>query len=335
MRKWLIAAAAAAVIAAPGAVMAQQPIIIKFSHVVSPDAPKGKAALKFKELAEKYTDGKVKVEVYPNSSLYKDKEELEALQLGSVQLLAPSISKFGPLGIKEYDVFDLPYLMVDDAHAHAMYASPIMADMGKKLDAKSVHPLAYWDNGAHVYTCNKPLIMPDDFRGLKMRIQGSKVLDAVARELGAIPQIMAFSELYQALQTGVVDGEDNVPSNILTQKFYEVQKHLTVSYHGRLTYALITNKKFWDGLPADVRPGLDRAVKESTDFFNETAAKDNADALDKIKASGKIDVHYQTDAEKQAWIKKLMPVHHEMESRFGKGFIENIYKASGFVPPQS
>jgi len=335
MRKWLIAAAAAAVIMAPGAVMAQQPIIIKFSHVVSPDAPKGKAAVKFKELAEKYTDGKVKVEIYPNSSLYKDKEELEALQLGSVQLLAPSISKFGPLGVKEYDVFDLPYLMVDDARARAVYASPLLADMGKKLDAKSVHPLAYWDNGAHVYTCNKPLVMPEDFRGLKMRIQGSKVLDAVARELGAIPQIMAFSELYQALQTGVVDGEDNVPSNILTQKFYEVQKHLTVSYHGRLTYALITNKKFWDGLPADVRPGLDRAVKESTDFFNETAAKDNADALDKIKASGKIDVHYQTEAEKQAWIKKLMPVHKEMQSRFGKGFIENIYKASGFVPPQS
>jgi len=335
MRKWLIAAAAAAVIMAPGAVMAQQPIIIKFSHVVSPDAPKGKAALKFKELAEKYTDGKVKVEVYPNSSLYKDKEELEALQLGSVQLLAPSISKFGPLGVKEYDVFDLPYLMVDDARARAVYNSPILADMGKKLDAKQVHPLAYWDNGAHVYTCNKPLIMPEDFRGLKMRIQGSKVLDAVARELGAIPQIMAFSELYQALQTGVVDGEDNVPSNILTQKFYEVQKHLTVSYHGRLTYALITNKKFWDGLPADVRPGLDRAVKESTDFFNETAAKDNADALEKIKASGKIEVHYQTDAEKQAWIKKLMPVHKEMQSRFGKAFIDNIYKASGFVPPQS
>ena len=335
MRKLLLAAALCALAFSPATVSAEDPIIIKFSHVVSPDAPKGKAALKFKELAEKYTDGKVKVEVYPNSSLYKDKEELEALQLGSVQLLAPSISKFGPLGVKEYDVFDLPYLMVDEARARAVYASPILAEMGKKLDAKSVHPLAYWDNGAHVYTCNKPLINPEDFRGLKMRIQGSKVLDAVARELGAIPQIMAFSELYQALQTGVVDGEDNVPSNILTQKFYEVQKYLTVSYHGRLTYALITNKKFWDGLPADVRTGLDRAVKESTDFFNETAAKDNADALDKIKASGKIDVHYQTDAEKQAWIKKLMPVHKEMQSRFGKAFIDNIYKASGFVPPQS
>ena len=333
MRKWILAAAAAAVIAAPAIAKADGPIIVKFSHVVSPDAPKGKAAVHFKELAEKYTNGKVKVEIYPNSSLYKDKEELEALQLGSVQILAPSISKFGPLGVKEFDVFDLPFLMVDDTRARKMYASPMMGDLNKKLEAKGVEPLAYWDNGAHVYTCNKPLLMPDDFKGLKMRIQGSKVLDAVAREMGAIPQIMAFGELYQALQTGVVDGEDNVPSNILTQKFYEVQKYLTVSYHGRLTYALITNKKWWDGLPADVRAGLDKAVKETTVFFNDTAAKDNADALAKIKASGKIQVHEQTPAEKKAWIAKLMPVHVEMQKRFGKDFIDKVYAASGFVPP--
>jgi C4-dicarboxylate-binding protein DctP len=314
---------------------AQSPIIIKFSHVVSPDAPKGKAAVLFKQLAEKYTGGKVQVEVYPNSSLYKDKEELEALQLGSVQLLAPSISKFGPLGVKEFDIFDLPYLMSDDARARQVMASPIMADLNQKLEAKGVSPLAYWDNGTYVYTANKPLIMPDDFRGMKMRIQGSKVLDAAARQLGAIPQIIAFGELYQALQTGVVDGEDNVPSNIWTQKFYDVQKYLTVSNHGRLTYSFLTNKKFWDSLPADVREQLDRAVKESTDFFDDTAAKDNVDALNRIKAAGKVEVHVQTEAEKKAWIAALMPVHKEMEARFGKDFIEKIYKASGFVPPQS
>jgi len=311
------------------------PIVIKFSHVVSPDAPKGKAALLFKQLAEKYTNGKVTVEVYPNSSLYKDKEELEALQLGSVQLLAPSISKFGPLGVKEFDVFDLPFLMVDEARARQMMASPMMADLNKKLEAKGVTPVAYWDNGAHVYTANVPLNMPDDFRGLKMRIQGSKVLDAVARQLGAIPQIIAFGELYQALQTGVVDGEDNVPSNIWTQKFYDVQKYLTVSYHGRLTYSLITNTKFWNSLPADVRPGVDRAVKESTEFFNDTAAKDNEDAMKQIAATGKVQIHQQTETEKQAWIAKLMPVHKEMQGRFGKDFIEKIYKASGFTAPQS
>src|ERR1700685_4030004 len=295
MQRLAIALAAILSLALAKPALADEPIIIKFSHVVTPDAPKGKAAVLFKELAEKYTNGRVKVEIYPNSSLYKDKEELEALQLGSVQLLAPSISKFGPLGVKEYDVFDLPFLMSDDTRARQMTASPMMADLNKKLEAKGVSPLAYWDNGAHVYTANKPLIRPEDFRGMKLRIQGSKVLDAVARELGAIPQIMAFGELYQALQTGVVDGEDNVPSNILTQKFYEVQKYLTVSHHGRLTYALVTNKKFWDSLPADVRPGLDRAVKESTDFFDDTAAKDNVDALEKIKASGKVGVHVLTE----------------------------------------
>src|ERR1700692_3309375 len=245
MKRFAFALAATFVLALSGPALVD-PIIVKFSLVGSAAAPKGKAALLFKQLAEKYTDGKVTVEVYPNSSLYKDKEELEALQLGSVQLLAPSISKFGPLGVKEFDVFDLPFLMTDDAHARQMMASPMMGEFNKKLEDKGVKPLAYWDNGTHVYTANVPLIVPDDFRGLKMRIQGSKVLDAVARELGAIPQIIAFGELYQALQTGVADGEDNVPSNILTQKLHEVQKYLTVSYHGRLTYALITKKKWRD-----------------------------------------------------------------------------------------
>src|SRR5215831_6603145 len=203
MRNFIMAAASMAALVFVGpATAADSPIVLKFSHVTASDTPKGKAAVVFKELAEKYTAGKVKVEVYPNSSLYKDKEELEALQLGSVQFLAPSLAKFGPLGVREYDVFDLPFLLSDDARARQMMASPMMADFHKKLEAKGITPVAYWDNGAHVYTANKPLIRPEDFRGMKMRIQGSKVLDAVARELGAIPQIMAFSELYQALQTG-------------------------------------------------------------------------------------------------------------------------------------
>jgi len=335
MKRLAVALAAVLAVALCRPALADEPIIIKFSHVVAPDAPKGKAAVLFKELAEKYTNGRVKVEIYPNSSLYKDKEELEALQLGSVQLLAPSISKFGPLGVKEFDIFDLPFLASDDARAHQMMLSPMMGELNQKLAAKGVSALSYWDNGATVFTANTPLIWPDDFRGLKLRIQGGKVQDAVARELGALPQILAFSQVYQSLQTGVVDGEDNVPSNILTQKFYEVQKHLTVSFHGRITYAFITNKTFWNSLPEDVRKELDRAVKESTEFFNATAAKDNADALEKIKASGKTEIHLLTDAERKAWIAKLMPVHAEMQARFGKDFIERVYKASGFMPPQS
>ena len=189
MRTKLVAVAAAIIaagfaLAGSAQAQAQAPIVIKFSHVVSPDAPKGKAAMVFKDLAEKYTNGRVKVEVYPNSSLYKDKEELEALQLGSVQILAPSISKFGPLGVKEFDVFDLPFLMSDDARARQMMASPMMAELNKKLEAKGVSPLAYWDNGAHVYTANKPLIRPDDFRGLEDAhpgLQGARRRGARAR----------------------------------------------------------------------------------------------------------------------------------------------------------
>ena len=233
--------------------MAQEPIVIKFSHVVANDTPKGKGALKFKELAEKYTNGKVTIEVYPNSSLYKDKEEIEALQLGSVQMLAPSTAKFAPLGVKEFEALDLPWLFKDeDTYARAM-KGPIGKWLFQKLDAKGITGLAYWDNGFHMASANRPLLIPADFQGLKVRISGSKIADRYFRDIGSIPQIMAFSEVYQALQTGVVDGCENTASNYLTQKFYEVQKDITVSYHAHLQYAVIVNSKFWSGLPPDIR----------------------------------------------------------------------------------
>ena len=330
--KRLLLGLAVAALASTAPAVAQAPIIIKFSHVVTTDAPKGKAAERFKELTEKYTGGKVKVELYPNSQLYKDKEELEALQLGAVQMLAPSVAKFGPIGVKEYEVFDLPYIFPTEESFKKAIDSPVMAALGKKLEDKGITPLAYWDNGFHIYTANKPLRTPDDFRGLKMRIQSSKVLDAATKTLGAIPQVMAFGELYQALQTGVVDGCDNVPSNIYTQKFYEVQKHITVSQHGHLTYAVVVNKKFWDAIPDDVRAQVSKAMQESTVFMNETAKKDNAEALELIKASGKTEVYVLSDAEKKVWIDKLVPVHKDMEARLGKDFIQSVYKVTGFTP---
>ena len=230
MHKLMLAGLVAAVFVAPGAAMAQGPIIIKFSHVVANDTPKGKGALKFKELAEKYTDGKVKVEVYPNSSLYKDKEEIEALQLGSVQMLAPSTAKFAPLGAKEFEALDLPWLFKDEATYTKAMKGPVGKYLFSKLEAKGITGLAFWDNGFHMTSANRPLLMPADFQGLKVRISGSKIADRYFRDVGAIPQIMAFSEVYQALQTGVVDGCENTPSNYLTQKFYEVQ----IGHHGLL-----------------------------------------------------------------------------------------------------
>ena len=243
---------------------AQAPIVIKFSHVVATDTPKGQAAERFKVLAEKATGGRVKVEVYPNSQLYKDKEELEALQLGAVQMLAPSLAKFGPLGVKEFEVFDLPYLFASKQALYSVTEGPVGKGMLQKLDAKGITGLAFWDNGFKVMSANKPLLMPADFRGLKMRIQASKVLDAQMRALGANPQVLAFSEVYQALQTGVVDGTENPPSNMYTQKMHEVQKHVTLSNHGYLGYAVIVNKKFWDGLPGGIRDSLAQAVFDAT-----------------------------------------------------------------------
>lgn len=324
-------AAAALAVAAP-ATFAQAPIVIKFSHVVAPDTPKGNGAQRFKELAEQRTKGRVKVEVYPNSQLYKDKEEMEALQLGSVQMLAPSLAKFGPLGVKEFEVFDLPFIFKDQAAFRAVTEGPVGADLFKKLEPKGVKGLAYWDNGFHIMSANKPLHKVADFKGLKMRIQSSKVLDAEMRALGAVPQVMAFSELYQALQSGVVDGCEGVPSNFYTQKTYEVQKHTTISNHGHLAYAVIVNKKFWDGLPADIRTILEGALKEATAFANDMATKENIDDLEKMRASGKTTIYTPTPAELDEWKKALMPVHKEMASRVGQSTIDAVYKAAGFVP---
>jgi C4-dicarboxylate-binding protein DctP len=335
-RQALLVAAAALAFASPIAALAQAaaPIVIKFSHVVAPDTPKGNGAQRFKELAEERTKGRVKVEVYPNSQLYKDKEEMEALQLGSVQMLAPSLAKFGPLGVKEFEVFDLPYIFKDQAAFKAVTDGPVGKDLFAKLEPKGIKGLAYWDNGFHIMSANRPLHAVADFKGLKMRIQSSKVLDAQMRALGAIPQVMAFSELYQGLQSGVVDGTEGVPSNFYTQKIYEVQKHMTLSYHGHLAYAVIVNKKFWDSLPPDVRTILEGCVRDATTYANALAATENALALDKIKASGKTTVYTPTPAETNEWKKALMPVHQEMEARVGKPTIDAVYKAAGFVAPK-
>jgi len=327
-----LAAIAAALLIVGGVASAQQPIVIKFSHVVAVDTPKGKGADYFKKLAEERTKGRVKVEVYPNSSLFKDGEEMEALQLGSVQMLAPSLAKFGPLGVREFEVFDLPYIFDSYDELHKVTAGPVGAALFKKLESKGIIGLAYWDNGFKVMSANKPIKAPADYKGLKMRIQSSKVLGDEMKALGAIPQVMAFSEVYQALQTGVVDGTENPPSNFYTQKMQEVQKYLALTDHGYLGYAVIVNKKFWDGLPADIRTALEGAMKDATKFANDIAKKENEDALAAVKASGKTEIITLTPDQKAAMKKALVAVHKENESRVGKDTIAEVYKETGFKP---
>lgn len=308
--------------------LAQQPapIVIKFSHVVAPNTPKGQASLKFKELAEARTNGKVRVEVYPNSQLYKDREELEALQLGAVQMLAPSLSKFGPLGLRQFEVFDLPFIFPNKDALYRVMDGTVGQGLLKKLDAKGIIGLAYWDNGFKNFSANRPLRKLEDFRGLKMRIQQSKVLEAQMRALGATPQAMAFSEVYTALQTGVVDGTENTHSNTYSQKMHEVQKYLTVSDHGYIGYAVIVNKKFWDGLPADMRTTLEGAMRDATKFERDVAQKDNEEALAAIRAAKTTEVYVLPEADRAAWRKALQPVQQQFEVVVGKDLLQAVSK---------
>lgn len=321
---------AAALLAVGLSVNAQT--IIKFSHVVAADTPKGKASEFFAKKAAELTHGKVKVEVYANSALYKDKEEMEALQIGSVQMLAPSLAKFGPLGVKEFEAFDLPFIFDDRADLHKITQGPVGAALLAKLEPKGIKGLAYWDNGFKSFSANAPLKAVADYKGKKFRIQSSKVLEEQIRSIGGIAQVMAFSEVYQALQTGVVDGTENPISNFYTQKMHEVQKHLTLTNHGYLGYAVIVNKKFWDGLPADVRGQLEQAMKESTVYANQIAQEENDKSLDGVKKSGKTTVYSPTPDERLALKKAMAPVHTKMAERVGKETLQQIYTATGFDP---
>lgn len=324
-----LAGATAVTLSAPGIIRAQSTVTIKFSHVVAPDTPKGKGALRFKELAEQYTEGAAIVEVYPNSQLYKDKEELEALQLGAVQMLAPSLAKFGPLGAQQFELFDLPMLFDGRDQLRKITEGEIGAQLLGLLEDKGISGLAYWDNGFKIMSANSPLIVPDDFLGLKMRIQSSKILEAQMEALGAVPQVMAFSEVYQALQTGVVDGTENPPSNMYTQKMHEVQSNATLSRHGYLGYAVIVNKEFWDGLPEDVRANLDKAMTEATEYANGIAEEENDKSLQAMMDAGTTEFHEMTPEERAEWAEVLRPVHEEMSDRIGADLIQQVYDALG------
>jgi C4-dicarboxylate-binding protein DctP len=233
--------------------------------------------------------------------------------------------------VKEFEAFDLPYIFPTKAALYTVTEGAIGKNLLMKLEPKGITGLAYWDNGFKVMSANKPLHMPADFRGLKMRIQSSKVLDAQMRALGANPQVLAFSEVYQALQTGVVDGTENPPSNMYTQKMHEVQKHVTVSNHGYLGYAVIVNKKFWDGLPADIRGQLQQAMADATKYEKAIAQQDNDMAMDAIRKAGKTTIYNLNPQEQAAWRKALLPVQKQMEERVGKDLIGQINKATASV----
>ena len=303
---------------------AAEPIVIKLSHVVATDTSKGQGALQFKKLAEARTKGRVQVQIFPNSQLYKDKEELEALQLGAVQMLIPSLSKFGPLGVKEFEVFDLPFLFRSFTDVHKITDGPLGRRILASLEPRGVKGLAFWDNGFKLMSANKPLLQPADVKGMKLRIQSSKVLEAQMRTLGALPQVMAFSEVYQALQTGVIDGTEQTPTQSYSQRFHEVQKHYATTNHGYLGYAVVVNKPFWDKLPPDIRSTLEGAMRDTTTYVNQLTQQENIDDLKQIATSGKASVTQLTPQQREAWRQAMLPTYKEVASRLPQPLLEDI-----------
>ncbi len=305
-------------------------IVIKFSHVAAPDTPKGRAAERFKQLAEQGTAGRVRVEVYPNSQLYKDHEEIDALQTGAVQMLAPSLSKFGRIGMRQFELFDLPYIFPNREILYRVMDGEVGNSLFRKLSAKGLTGLAYWDNGFKQMSSNKPMHRVADLKGLKLRIQPSRVLEAQMKTLGANPQPMDFSEVYSALQQGTVDGAENPVSNFYTQNMHQVQKHLTISNHGYLGYAVIVNKKFWAELPPDIREALTQAMQEATVFERDIAQKSNDDALANVIAANTTEVYVLSPGERIAWHQTLLPVYQEFEDVIGKYLIKSV----GYIAAQ-
>jgi C4-dicarboxylate-binding protein DctP len=322
----LLTVIAAAVVLSAGGAQAVE--TIKFSHVVADNTPKGQAALKFKERAEALLPGEVVVEVYPNSQLFGDAKEMEALALGDVQMIAPSLSKFDRF-TKKLQVFDLPFLFDDMTAVDRFQASETGKGLLSSVEDKGFLGLAYWHNGLKQLSANRPLVEPKDANGLKFRVQNSDVLVAQFQAVGGVPQKMAFAEVYQALQVGTVDGQENTWSNAFSQKYQEVQSDFTESNHGLLDYAVVVNADWWNGLSDEIRDGLTKALDEATALNNQVADQLNQDARAKIKASSGVTIHELTPEQRQAWKTAMQPVWEQFKGDIGAEIVDAAAQANG------
>ncbi|SDH94449.1 C4-dicarboxylate-binding protein DctP [Pseudomonas delhiensis] len=306
---------------------ADAPVVIKFAHVVADNTPKGQGALLFKRLVEERLPGRVRVEVYPNSSLFGDGKEMEALLLGDVQMLAPSLAKFEQYA-KPVQIFDLPFLFDDMAAVDRFQAGPAGRKLLTSMEGKGITGLAYWHNGLKVMSANKPLREPRDARGLKFRVQASAVLEEQFKAVRANPRKMSFAEVYQGLQTGVVNGTENTWSNYESQKVNEVQKYMTESDHGLIDYMVITNTRFWNGLPDDIRTQLQAILDEVSVSVNRHAEQLNQDAKKAIIASGTSQIIELTPEQRAAWREAMQPVWKKFEGDIGADLIKAAQDAN-------
>ncbi len=325
MKKVLLAAGVAAAMSV-SAVAADY--VLKFSHVVSENTPKGKAALFFEKRLEELSKGKIDVQVYPNSQLYKDKAVLKAIKLDSVQMACPSFSKFGKF-VPQLALFDLPFLFKNIDQLHKVQDSAVGQKLKDMVTAKGYVALDFWDNAFKQFTSSKKaLIKPEDAKGQKFRIMSSKVLEAQFKAVGANPQMMPFSEVYSALQQGVIDGQENTNSNIYTKKFYEVSKYMTVSNHGYLGYLVVMSKKFWNSLPDDLKAAVKQAMKEATAEERKLAVALDKSQFAKIKEyadkTKKLEITVLTPEQRAAWKKVMSTIYPKFydDKVIGKSLID-------------
>ena len=303
------------------------PIVIKFSHVVAENTPKGQMANKFRDLVAERLDGKVVVEVFPNSQLFGDNKVLEAMLLGDVQIGAPSLSKFSRY-TKTLQLFDLPFLFKDMAAVEKFQKSDKGQEMLMAMEKKGIIGLGYLHNGLKQLSSSKPLSVPADAKGLKFRIQASDVLAAQFKALDAVPLKKPFSEVFTLLQTKAIDGQENTWSNIYSKKFFEVQDYITESNHGLIDYLIVTSTEFWKGLPDDIRVEVKKALDEALVFGNQVAADKATEDRQKVVDSKRSEIITLGDAERAQWVEAMKPVWGEFEEEIGKDLIDAAYSSN-------
>ncbi|MED5534552.1 MAG: DctP family TRAP transporter solute-binding subunit [Pseudomonadota bacterium] len=297
-------------------------IVIKFPHVVAPGTtPKGQTAARFEELVEARFPGRVDVEVYPSAQLMNDDDSLEALAFGEIQMIAVSLSKFDRL-TQSFQIFDLPFLFSDIAAVERFQGSPEGRSLLTTLDSSGFHGLAFWHNGMKHFGADRPLHRPEDAQGLRFRIMESDVLQAQIEAIGSSPQKMGFEEVYQALQTGAIDAQENTWSNIYSSKFHEVQPYFMVSNHGYVGYFVAVNAPFWSSLPEDVRLGLEEIMAEVTEWGNARSIAINEEGRAKMLESGRTEIIELTDEELVVWQDSVQTVWDQFSDEIGPEIIE-------------
>lgn len=297
---------------------------IRLSHVVAPQTPKGLALQRFEELVEQRSGGRIQVEIYPNSKLYGDADEMQALQLGAVDMLAPSLSKFGRIGFPEFELFDLPFVFDTGAQVRRVCDGAVGQRLLAALGRQRLVGLGYLDNGFKHMSANKALLAPADFAGLRMRVQSSRVIAQQMRALGAQPVNLSFGETRRALATGVVDGTENPISNFWTQRMHEVQTDLSLTQHGYLGYAVVAHRDFWASLVAPDRHLVHEALQEALAWGNTIAQQENDNALAALRQADTTRIHALHTAQQNALRRAVQPVHETLAQRIGREWVQGL-----------